>query len=117
PYARPNAPTSSVRTSGFSEAQFLTGIVPASAFSVPVLGTDGNLGRNVFEGPGFERVDMSLTKFFPIKERFKLRFRLEINNTLNHTNLTPPTITSGSGGYGFDLSSASFGKITSAAIA
>ncbi len=116
PYARPNAPTTSVQTTGFSEAQFLTGIVPASVFSVPMLGTDGNLGRNVFQGPGFERVDMSLTKLIPIKERFKLRFRLEINNTLNHTNLTPPSLTSGSGGYGFDLSSASFGKITTAAI-
>jgi hypothetical protein len=116
PYARPNAPTTAVQTSGFTQAQFLTGIVPASAFSVPVLGTDGNLGRNVFQGPGFERVDMSLTKFIPIWERFQLRFRLEIDNTLNHTNLTPPTISSGSGGYGFDLSSASFGKITTAAI-
>jgi len=108
PYARPNAPTSPVPTSGFTEAQFLTGIVAASVFSVPKLGTDGNLGRNVFESPGFERVDMSLTKVIPIKERFKLRLRLEIDNTLNHTNLNAPS---------GDLSSASFGKVTGAAIA
>jgi hypothetical protein len=114
-YARPNAPTTPVRTSGFSEAQFLNGIVSASAFGVPKLGTDGNLGRSAFEGPGFERVDMSLTKLISLKERFNLRFRLEINNTLNHTNLTAPTGLQ-SGGSGFDLSSASFGKITTAAI-
>jgi hypothetical protein len=114
-YARPNAPINQVPTSGFTEQQFLTGIVPASAFGIPKLGTDGNLGRNVFEGPGFERVDMSLTKLIPIKERFKLRFRLEIDNTLNHTNFMVPTSLS-SGNPGFDLSSASFGKVTTAAI-
>jgi Carboxypeptidase regulatory-like domain/TonB dependent receptor len=116
-YARPNAPLSPVQTKDFSEAQFLNGIVAASAFPTPALGTDGTLGRNAFEGPGFARVDSSLTKIFSLTERFKLRFRLEVDNTLNHTNLNPPTLAGGNtSANGFDLSSPSFGKVTTAAI-
>src|SRR5207302_2553701 len=86
-YARPNAPTTPVQQSGFNEQQYLTGIVKTSAFSVPVLGTDGNLGRNAFQAPGFERVDAALTKIFTLTERLKLRFRWEADNLLNHTIL------------------------------
>jgi hypothetical protein len=107
PYARPNAPVTPIQTGGFSEAQYLTGIFTASEFSAPTLGTDGTLGRNAFQAPGFERVDMALTKFIPIAERFKLRFRLEAFNTLNHTNLNAPSA---------NLTSNTFGKVTGAAI-
>src|SRR5215469_6267220 len=106
-YARPNAPITPIQTSGFTQAQFLTGIFAASQFPTPVLGTDGTLGRNAFRSPGFERVDMALTKFIPILERFKLRFRLEAFNAFNHTDLNAPS---------GNLSSASFGKSTGAAI-
>jgi hypothetical protein len=50
---------------------------------------------------------MALTKFIPIRERFKLRFRLEAFNTLNHTNLNAPS---------GNLTSNTFGKVTGAAI-
>jgi hypothetical protein len=50
---------------------------------------------------------MALTKLFSISERFKLRFRIEAFNTLNHTNLNAPS---------GNLTSTSFGKVTSAAI-
>ena len=106
-YARPNGPATPVQTSGFTEQQYLTGIVKSSVFSVPALGTDGNLGRNAFQAPGFERVDAALTKTFAISERFKLRFRWEADNALNHTNLNAPT---------GNLSSPSFGIVTGAAI-
>jgi hypothetical protein len=106
-YDRPNAPTTPVPTGGFTQQQYLTGIAPASAFSVPALGTDGNLGRNVFQSPGFERVDAALTKVFAISERFKLRFRWEAANALNHTNLNAPT---------GNLNSPSFGISSGAAI-
>jgi hypothetical protein len=106
-YARPNAPTTHVQTGGFTQAQFLNGVVSASAFSIPTLGTDGNLGRNAFQGPAFERIDMAMTKFIPMGERFNLRFRAEAFNLLNFVDLNAP---SGS------LNSASFGKVTGAAI-
>jgi hypothetical protein len=62
---------------------------------------------NTVEAPGFERVDMALTKLIPIRERFRLRFRIQAYNTFNHTNLNAPS---------GNLTSASFGKATGAAI-
>ena len=51
----------------------------------------GNLGRNQIYGPGFEDVDLSLLKNFPIyKERVHGQFRVEMFNVLNHTNLASP---------------------------
>lgn len=69
-------------------------------------GTDGNLGRNTFSGPGIAEMDFSVFKKIPISERFNLQFRGEIFNLLNHANLAPPV---------GNLTSASFGKVLSAA--
>ena len=41
---RPNVPAASVPRSGFTRAQFLSGIFPVSAFPTPAPGVDGNLG-------------------------------------------------------------------------
>lgn len=102
---RPNAPAAGIPRSGFSNAQLLGGgIFPVSAFPIPTPGTDGNLGRNVFTGPSFKEIDMSLAKHFSITERLKLEVRIEAFNVLNHVNLNAPST---------DLSSASFGKATS----
>jgi len=106
-YDRPDAPLAPIQTSGFSEQQFLTGIFTVSRFPKPTLGTAGSLGRNAFEAPGFERVDVSLTKNFRVMERFTLRFRMEADNSLNHTNLNAPS---------GNLTSNAFGKVTSAQI-
>jgi hypothetical protein len=106
-YDRPDAPLTPIQTSGFSEQQFLTGIFTVSQFPKPTLGTAGSLGRNAFEAPGFERVDVSLTKNFRVMERFTLRFRMEADNSLNHTNLNAPS---------GNLTSNAFGKVTSAQI-
>ncbi len=105
-YARPNAPTTDVQTQGFSQEQYLTGIVKATSFSVPKLGTDGTLGRNTFQAPGFARVDAALTKNFQISERFKLRFRWEAYNLLNHTNLNAPSGALNSATFGISNGSA-----------
>jgi Carboxypeptidase regulatory-like domain/TonB dependent receptor len=101
---RPNAPDSSVPRSGFSNAQFLNGIFPVSAFPLPPKGTDGNLGRNTFTGPTFQEIDAALSKQFSLTERVKLQFRMEAFNVFNHVNLNAPTT---------DLSSGTFGKSTS----
>jgi len=101
---RPNAPLTLLPMSGFSRAQFLTGIFPASAFPIPVKGSDGTLGRNVFIGPSFSETDLSLSKKFALTERFKLEFRMEAFNAFNHVNLSAPST---------DLSSSNFGKSTS----
>jgi hypothetical protein len=101
---RPNAPGPNIPRSGFTRAEFLSGIFPVSAFPIPVPGTDGNLGRNTFTGPGYAEVDMALEKQFRLTERFKLGIRGEAYNAFNHVNLNAPVL---------DLSSATFGQSTS----
>ena len=44
-------------------------------------------GRNVFKGPGNWNVDLAVHKTFAVTERFKLQFRAEAFNALNHSNL------------------------------
>ena len=62
-----------------------------NSFAVPASAAYGNLGRNQVYGPGFEDVDLSLLKNFPIyKERVHAQFRVEMFNVLNHTNLAQP---------------------------
>jgi Carboxypeptidase regulatory-like domain/TonB dependent receptor len=51
-----------------------------------ILGTFGNAGRNIIEGPGYKTWDMSLVKQFPIREQMHLEFRAEFFNILNHVN-------------------------------
>ena len=42
--------------------------------------------RNAFRGPGWYNIDFAIGKNFPITERFKLQFRSEFFNLLNHSN-------------------------------
>ena len=48
------------------------------------IGTFGNMGRNIFRGPGFADWDGSLGNTWNLGERFKLQFRGEVFNVLNH---------------------------------
>ena len=50
------------------------------------LGTFGNAGRNIIEGPGYKTWDTSLVKQFPINEQKHLEFRAEFFNVLNDAN-------------------------------
>jgi hypothetical protein len=65
-------------------------------FCIPPPGQQGN-GRNIVQGPNFWNLDSSLLKDFVLTERFKLQFRAEVFNVLNHTNWeNPRNATSGS---------------------
>jgi len=44
----------------------------------------GTLGRDVFHGPRFVQMDMSLAKTFQFTERLNLKFSLQAQNLLNH---------------------------------
>ncbi len=77
------------------------------------LGTFGNAGRNIIEGPGYKTWDMSLVKQFPIREQMHLEFRAEFFNILNHVNYLfgqfgaisaePTPLELGQTGFGFPL--------------
>ena len=62
------------------------------------LGTFGNMGRNIFRGPGFVNWDASVSKIWRLGERFKLQMRGEMFNAANHANFA-------GGSVGSDLSS------------
>ncbi|NWG12136.1 MAG: TonB-dependent receptor [Acidobacteria bacterium] len=117
---RPNAPSigntvSSKRTDWvhpgagpFRIAAASSSGVPSTAekiafFGKPAAGTNGTLGRNTFEGPGFSNVDFSLFKNFKIpsiNEEAKLQFRFEFFNALNRVNFYQPTPTINSSTFG-----------------
>ena len=101
---RPNAPADTVKQSGWSIDEYLSGIFLASDFPAPAQGQNGNLRRNAFRGPGFIDVSLSLSKKFTVSQRFTGEFRLDAFNALNRVNLADPAM---------DLSSTNFGRSTS----
>jgi hypothetical protein len=72
----------------------------ASAFVLPPRGFQGNAGRNVLEGPGYQTVDFSMTKVFSFTERVNLQVRGEFFNLLNHANFANPDSNIASGSVG-----------------
>jgi hypothetical protein len=102
---RPNAPLTQLQTSGWSRQQLLTGILPATAFPTPALGTDGNLGIGTYRGPGFAETDLSLSKKFVITERFSAKLQMDAYNAFNRVNLNNPALT---------LNTSTFGQSTTA---
>jgi hypothetical protein len=75
----------------------------------------GSRGGTVY-GPGFRRLDLSLFKDFAISERYRMQFRSEFFNILNHPNFNAP----GFGGNGvvavgnsLNFNSSAFGEIGS----
>jgi Carboxypeptidase regulatory-like domain/TonB-dependent Receptor Plug Domain len=63
------------------------------AFTPPVPGTYGNLGRGTLTGPGLADFDLSLFKNTAITEKTNLQFRAEFFNILNRSNFGPPNTT------------------------
>ena len=77
-----------------------------AAFAQPALGTNGNTGRNIIDGPGYRNADLGLFRDVRLKGRAMFQFRLEATNVLNTVNLSNP---------GLNLAApATFGKIRSA---
>ena len=60
----------------FANPDYPTGSTPFERY--------GTLGRNVFQGPRFVQMDMSLNKTFKLTERMNLKFSLQAQNLLNH---------------------------------
>ena len=60
------------------------------AFSMPLSGTFGNVGRGQLTGPGLTNFDMSLFKKFVVDEKRTVQFRAEAFNVFNHPNFASP---------------------------
>src|SRR5207249_3251984 len=57
------------------------------SFSLPAVGTYGNVGRSTAIGPRFNNADLALTRDTAIRrvsEDFRVQFRAEVFNTFNH---------------------------------
>lgn len=68
-----------------------------AAFQLPQVGTYGDEGRGMFNGPGLAEVDLSLFKTTSISERTSLEFRAEAFNIFNRVNFGLPNQTVFSG--------------------
>ena len=59
----------------------------SSAFAQPAIGTLGNAGYDVLNGPGDNNWDLALLKNFHITEGFRIQFRSEMFNAFNHPEI------------------------------
>ncbi len=59
-------------------------------FAYPAAFTPGTLGRNTFESPGLRWTQVSLSKEFVFKERFRFEFRWDINNLTKEPQFGDP---------------------------
>ncbi len=63
-----------------------------SVLIAPAAGTFGTAGRNIFRGRGLKNWDLSVTKAWSWRERYKAEFRAEFFNVLNHPNFATPGV-------------------------
>lgn len=75
------ATTPALLTSLQSAGCFVEG---SAIITPPAQGTFGNMGRNIFRGPGFVDWDFSVSKVWKLNERLSFQFRGELFNLLNH---------------------------------
>ena len=70
-----------------------------SAFAVTAPWSLGDAPRffSNLRAPGYDNFDISIQKYFPIKESVRLQFRLDMFNAFNHTNFYSPNTTMGPG--------------------
>jgi len=61
-----------------------------AAFAAPPPNQQGTLGRNVVRAFPVSQLDVALARQFTLTERWKLQFRCEAFNVLNHPNFGPP---------------------------
>lgn len=104
-YDTPNTPSFG-RVLHVSRSDYLKGVFTASEFPVPTPGTEGNLGRNVYNGPGFAETNIAVQRAFHLHflgDAGRLELRGEFLNAFNRVNLETPV---------GDLSNNLFGKST-----
>ena len=90
-YDVPNTPSFGAHLRGQPRSNFLTGLFPATAFPTPALGTEGSLGRNTYDQPGYDDVDFTAAKLFSLPwfggEKLHFEGKAEAFNVFNRVNL------------------------------
>jgi len=71
-----------------------------AVWATPLQYTYGNGGRNILRGPHRTNIDCSIFKVATIAEHYKLQFRAEFFNALNHPQFDLPNSTIGSASAG-----------------
>ena len=61
----------------------------ANAFSLPTIGTVGNLPRNAGRGPATHSLNLRLTREFKFAERRRAEFQIEAFNPREHSVFSP----------------------------
>jgi hypothetical protein len=79
-----------------------------TAFSQPLAGRQGTLGRNVLRSFSVKQVDLSLRRQFALGEKSRLQLRLEAFNAFNTPNFNTPAATFGVPTFG--VSTAMLGR-------
>jgi len=87
-----------------SKSQWLQQYFNPAAFVTNAIGSFGNSRRNILTGPGYNNVDVSFAKNFPIRERYRIQFRWEMFNAFNRTWFGNPDTTVGDPNIGRILS-------------
>ncbi len=82
-----------------------SGFFNLAAFTIPAAGTYGNAGRNTIPGPGTFNMNISLQRTITLSERVRLQVQANVNNFLNHVNIT---------NYGTVVNSLTYGVPSSA---
>jgi hypothetical protein len=71
-----------------------------AAFAAEPAGRLGNAGSGTIQGPGLYLWDVSLRKQFSIREKYKLQFRADSFNVMNHVNFRSLQTTVTSSNFG-----------------
>jgi hypothetical protein len=87
------------------------GVDLTQAFCLPAPGQNG-ASRNIFVAPHYWNLDLGFIKMFQFTERFKLQFRMEMFNALNHPNFDNPRDVSSP-----SITSSNFAKTCCATVA
>jgi hypothetical protein len=79
-----------------------SGYLNKAAFRLPTYFEFGNVPRvdGDFRAPGLMNVNLSMNKYFPIREQAKLQFRAEVFNPMNHPIFGGPNVQFGSASFG-----------------
>lgn len=106
-YDTPNVPSFGRHLTGKKKKDFLNGLFSASDFPAPSLGQEGDLGRNTYDQPGYNNMNLTFEKFFNMPfffgETLRLDAKGEVFNVFNRVNLW--TVTS-------DMTNGLFGHST-----